>query len=91
MRRRRRTRALDTCPHCGASFRKGRPACPECGSDAATGWRDAEEIDYRSVEIPDTYEELVGDTRPSRSSFWTLLIVLLMVAGLLLPYLLGFL
>lgn len=40
------------CPHCGAVFRRGRLACPECGSDAETGWRDAEDIDYLSVELP---------------------------------------
>ncbi|MEY2983260.1 MAG: hypothetical protein RL562_3487 [Planctomycetota bacterium] len=45
------------CPHCGAFFKKGRLACPECGSDARTGWASQEEIDYRSVEIPDFYED----------------------------------
>jgi uncharacterized Zn finger protein (UPF0148 family) len=45
------------CPHCGAFYRKGRLACPECGSDARTGWASQEEIDYRSVEIPDFYED----------------------------------
>jgi hypothetical protein len=88
MKRRRRSAALETCPHCGAAFKAGRPACPECGSDAQTGWRDAEEIDYQSVEIPDTYEELVtsGRSRPSR---WMLLIVLVLVTALVVPYLLG--
>jgi tRNA(Ile2) C34 agmatinyltransferase TiaS len=45
------------CPHCGASFKKGRLACPECGSDARTGWASQDEIDYQSVEIPDFYED----------------------------------
>ena len=26
------------CPHCGESFKSGRPSCPHCGSDADTGW-----------------------------------------------------
>ena len=30
-------------------------ACRECGSDASTGWKDGDEIDYQSVEIPDGY------------------------------------
>jgi len=87
--KRRRIRALETCPHCGAAFRAGRPACPECGSDARTGWRDAEEIEYQSVEIPDTYEELLASGGRSRSSRWTLLIALLLVAAMVVPYLLG--
>ena len=41
------------CPHCGASFPEGRLACPECGSDAETGWKSSEEIDYLSVELPE--------------------------------------
>ncbi len=41
------------CPHCGAPVPKGRLACPECGSDAQTGWQSSEEIDYQSVELPE--------------------------------------
>ena len=43
----------ETCPHCGATFRRGRLACPECGSDAETGWRSSEDIDYESIELPE--------------------------------------
>ena len=45
-------REAEICAECGAEFRKGRLACPECGSDAETGWKDEEEIQYESVEIP---------------------------------------
>ena len=41
------------CPHCGAPVPRGRLACPECGSDAQTGWQSSEEIDYQSVELPE--------------------------------------
>jgi hypothetical protein len=88
MTRRRPLREASTCPHCGASFKAGRLACPECGSDAATGWRDAEEIDVRSVEIPDTYEELVGGAAPRRRRRWTVIVALLLLVALL-PYLLS--
>ncbi|MCA8941168.1 MAG: hypothetical protein KDB80_01295 [Planctomycetes bacterium] len=57
------------CPHCGAIFRRGRLACPECGSDAETGWRDSEDIDYLSVELPD---DTVAE---STTSVWRLIAV----------------
>ncbi|HLU40028.1 MAG TPA: hypothetical protein VK081_11615 [Planctomycetota bacterium] len=41
------------CPQCGAEVPAGRLACRECGSDASTGWKSAEEIDYQAVELPD--------------------------------------
>lgn len=43
----------EECPNCGAEFRAGRLACPECGSDAATGWRSGEDIEYESLELPE--------------------------------------
>ncbi len=68
------------CPNCGAMFRAGRLACPECGSDAETGWKDAEEIDYMSVEIPDTWEEEPASRRPP---VWFLVAALAAIAGML--------
>ncbi|MEC7726130.1 MAG: hypothetical protein VYD05_11485, partial [Planctomycetota bacterium] len=38
--------------------------CRECGSDASTGWKSSDEIDYQSIEIPDGYgpdDEEAGD------------------------------
>ena len=58
-------RELEICYECGAEFRRGRLACPECGSDAETGWKDETEIQYQSVEIPDYYEEERPNTRIS--------------------------
>jgi hypothetical protein len=46
-------RSEDFCPHCGATFPAGRLACPECGSDASTGWRSADEIVENSIDLPD--------------------------------------
>lgn len=51
------------CPNCGASFPKGRLACPECGSDENTGWKSQEDIDYESVDIPDVW----GEEKPARN------------------------
>ncbi len=75
MKQRKRKRPPEECPHCGAQFRAGRLACPECGSDAKTGWRDAEDIEYQSVEIPDTYDELVGASQTARPGWITITII----------------
>ena len=65
----------EECPHCGAVIAAGRLACPECGSDASTGWKSAEEIDYQAVELPDDE----SDPRArSRGMLW--LMVLLVIA-----------
>ena len=89
MARRRRTHLLSTCPNCGAQFRAGRLACPECGSDANTGWRDAEDIDYQSVEIPDTYEEFIGAV-PPRRPLWPRLVAVVLITAFVLAYVVWF-
>lgn len=79
MARRKAEPRHEECPHCGALFRAGRPACPECGSDAETGWREADDIDYLSVEIPDGLD---APDRPSprRSAAVAAIVVLLLLA-----------
>ena len=49
------SRRTKTCPHCGEEIPQRALACPECGSDSATGWADEEEIAYQSVDIPDAW------------------------------------
>ena len=48
-------RELFACPNCGADVAVGARACRECGSDASTGWKERDEIDYASVDLPDGY------------------------------------
>ena len=50
------------CPHCGALVPSRRICCASCGSDLETGWKDAQEIDYSSVDLPD--EELASEADP---------------------------
>ena len=45
------------CPNCGHTFPADRLSCPECGSDAETGWKPPDEIEYQSVELPERDEE----------------------------------
>jgi hypothetical protein len=46
------------CPHCGAEINANARACPECGSDEATGWSDRTYLD--GIDLPDeeAYEEI---------------------------------
>lgn len=70
------------CPHCGATFRAGRPACPECGSDDATGWREQDDLDYLSVEIPDGLGSEFDPPQRGRQTLW-IVAALLALAGML--------
>ncbi len=78
--------ALSECPHCGASFRSGRLACPECGSDARTGWRDAEDIDYLSTDIPDLLPDV--DTPPPAVPTLRIALVVALLIGFVLVFVL---
>ena len=49
----RMQRGTKVCDHCGETLSATAIACPECGSDAQTGWADEEEIQYQSVDLPD--------------------------------------
>jgi hypothetical protein len=55
----------DVCSHCGADVPRGSLACPECGSDAETGW--ADEADLHEAAFgeftEDDYREVVRDLR----------------------------
>jgi len=67
-----------TCPHCDATVPASAPACPECGSDAQTGW--SEDAEAWVGDLPTGYDDdadfdeqdtlrslgLAGDGRPSR-------------------------
>ena len=76
----RKPKKTDFCPECGAVFPRGRLACPECGSDAETGWKNEDEIQYQSVEIPDGWppESQNGPKIP-----WGLIAAVLALLGML--------
>ena len=42
------------CANCGAAIPPGAKACPECGADERTGWRETSV--YDGVELPDDDE-----------------------------------
>jgi zinc-ribbon domain len=54
-------RAPEVCPVCGEDVPPGAAACPECGADHNSGWREDAES-YDGVGLPDesfNYDEFV--------------------------------
>jgi len=54
MKRRKAVRTF-TCSHCGAEVPARSLACPECGSDAGTGW--SEQASDWAGELPTGYDD----------------------------------
>lgn len=85
-------RPTQRCALCGSVFRGGRLACPECGSDAETGWRSDEDLDHAGADIPDTftdedYEDVLRDLpggRPPELTAWDRRRVWVVATGILL-------
>ena len=45
-------KAPDICPVCGEDVPRGALACPECGADHNSGWREDADT-YDAVDLPD--------------------------------------
>ena len=84
------SKAPEICPNCGAEVPRNAKACPECGSDEATGW--SEQARYDSLDLPDAdfdYAEFAkrefGDAKPIPRGihwfWWRIALVLLVAAG----------
>lgn len=92
MARAKRKPAPETCPVCGEDVPRNALACPECGADHESGWREeAGSIDALGAGPVDDfdYEELAerefgGQTRqvkpPGIAWFWWLVAALLVGA-----------
>ena len=55
----------DECANCGASIPKTAKACPECGADERTGWR--ERSVYDDLDLPESAWQDDAST-PAQSS-----------------------
>ena len=44
----------EECAQCGASIPRGAKACPECGADERTGWREGSV--YDGLDLPEGEE-----------------------------------
>jgi hypothetical protein len=58
--------APDECANCGAAIPRGAKACPECGADERTGWRENDAYDGVDIEGAGFRDDLAED-RPARS------------------------
>jgi hypothetical protein len=77
------------CPQCGATFPAGRRACPSCGSDAETGWKSGDEVEYQSLDVPDAFDEddyraAIEGLHPADVSKWSSRKVRMFVVGIVL-------
>jgi uncharacterized membrane protein YvbJ len=81
-------RAPDTCPVCGEDVPRGSWACPECGADHNSGWRE-DAGTYDAVDLPDedfnydkfVREEFRSSPKPAgvKTVWWIATIVLIVV------------
>ena len=80
-------RAPKVCPVCGEDVPRGALACPECGADHTSGWREDAEV-YDAVDLPDeefNYEEFAKQEfgpfrRPAIKRVWWITAILLIAA-----------
>ena len=77
--------APEECAICGAAIPPTARACPECGADERTGWR--EQDPYDGLDLPETAweDEAPSPPTPRRSIAWYWwLTAALVLAGLVL-------
>lgn len=55
----------DECANCGTALPRTARACPECGADERTGWRDDDATRYDGLDLPDS--AFADDTDSSAS------------------------
>lgn len=55
----------DNCANCGTDIPRNARACPECGADERTGWRETDT--YDGLDLPDSaWEDGDNDTAANR-------------------------
>jgi predicted nucleic acid-binding Zn ribbon protein len=73
----------DECANCGTDLPRNARACPECGADERTGWR--ENSIYDGLDLPeDTTAGNPDEARKPVRIFW-----ILVGAGLLILFVMG--
>ena len=90
--KRLRPRTPEFCPVCGEDVPRGALACPQCGADHNSGWREDADT-YDGVDLPDddfNYEEFVkkefGSSRRSGTKTVWWITAILVVAALIAMY-----
>jgi hypothetical protein len=74
------------CAQCGAAIPRGARACPECGADERTGWREASV--YDGLDLPESAWENDSSRAPERRVngirwyWWAIAVAVLLAFGL---------
>lgn len=85
----------DVCPVCSADVPSDALACPECGADHNSGWRQDAET-YEALDLPDedfNYDEFVRNEFGSSfkpagmKTIWWITAILIIVASVALYFL----
>ena len=84
------------CNNCGAEVSARAKACPECGADDETGWRDAYDTSHSVPGVDDDfdYDEFLENefgeksrVKPKNMSWWVWGSAILVIIALLLLWL----
>ncbi len=87
-----RPKTPGVCPACGEDVPPRSLACPECGADHNSGWKEDADT-YDGIDLPDeefSYDDFVQKEFGSRSlptgfsPFWWLIAVVILIALVLL-------
>ena len=77
-------RAPAECANCGTAIPPRALACPECGADERTGWRETDDTRYDGLDLPDSAFDDDSATRPplrrGLAWYWYLVAALLLVS-----------
>ena len=70
----------DECANCGAEIPRDAKACPECGADERTGWRETSV--YDDLDLPDAAydEETPRAPRRARLAWYWIVTALIAIA-----------
>jgi hypothetical protein len=87
---RMKRQAPAVCPVCGEDVPRGALACPECGADHSSGWRE-DAGNYDGVDLPDEFDyeeftrrEFGPSLKPAGiSAFWWMTAIVLLLLTLL--------
>ncbi|MEO6245147.1 MAG: zinc ribbon domain-containing protein [Opitutaceae bacterium] len=55
----------EECANCGGAIPRRARACPSCGADERTGWRDNDATRYDGIDLPESAFEDESDPRQS--------------------------
>jgi predicted nucleic acid-binding Zn ribbon protein len=76
----------EECANCGTKIPRHAQACPECGADERTGWRETDATNYDGLDLPDSaYVDEPASPPARRGIAWYWYVVAaLLVASLVL-------